>query len=282
LELTPDDFWVAIAQGISKHLVENSEKYRNQFVNHEGKKTLQVFVEKYGIIPKNKENQKGWPLAIREMISKIKSDVKTEIVDLLTEPFSTTGPIEQTVLDGTLMESLKNYYEYKFSLMCGIPEVILHGTVEDYQSIIERILKFQKLFPDFNWWLEKLVPHIEEIISSIRGKPNKDWWEKICHSKGGGSDLSVLSGWLADFIPYIRDGKGVLQPAKQDHMHYCQGLINGIDFSDLEEAITQTEFILDDNGTEYKMMLVAGFLGVSQNPQTKSLRPVLGWLTYYL
>jgi len=282
LELTPDDFWVAISQGIAKHLLANSEKYRTQFVNHEGKKTLEVHVEKYGIVPKNKENQKGWPGAIREMITLIKGDVKTEISDLLSEPFSTTGPIEQTVLDSTLMESLKNYYEYRFRFSCGIPEVILHGTVKDYQSIIERILKFQKLFPDFNWWLEKLVPHIEKIIDSIQEKPNIEWWNQICHSKGGGSDISMISGWLADFIPYCSDGKGGIIPARKDYRHYCQGMINGIETSDLEESITQTEFILDDRGSEYKMMLVAGFFGVSQNSITKALRPVLGWFTYYL
>ena len=36
LELSVEDFWVAIAQGVSIHLNENAEKYRELMVSHEG------------------------------------------------------------------------------------------------------------------------------------------------------------------------------------------------------------------------------------------------------
>ena len=55
--------------------------------------------------------------------------------------------------------------------------------------------------------------------------------------------------------------------------------MNGIDFADFNEAVTQTNFTLDDNGRETQMTLIAGFLGIGQNPITSALRPVLGWLT---
>ncbi len=54
---------------------------------------------------------------------------------------------------------------------------------------------------------------------------------------------------------------------------------HGIEFSDLNEAVTQTDFILNDNGHKTKMKLIAGFLGIGQNPETGALRPILGWLT---
>ena len=53
----------------------------------------------------------------------------------------------------------------------------------------------------------------------------------------------------------------------------------GIDFAQFNEAITQTDFILNDNGYKIKMKLIAGFLGIGQNIKTGALRPVLGWLT---
>jgi hypothetical protein len=61
--------------------------------------------------------------------------------------------------------------------------------------------------------------------------------------------------------------------------NYFQGLINGIEFGDFSESVTQTDFILDDNGHETKMKLIAGFLGIGQNPKTGALRPCLGWIT---
>ncbi len=58
-----------------------------------------------------------------------------------------------------------------------------------------------------------------------------------------------------------------------------KGLINGIEFGDFNESVTQTDFVLDDNGHETKMKLVAGFLGIGQNSTTGALRPCLGWIT---
>ena len=55
--------------------------------------------------------------------------------------------------------------------------------------------------------------------------------------------------------------------------------MNGIDFEDFNEAVTQTNFTLDDNGHETQMKLITGFIGIGQNPITSALRPVLGWVT---
>ncbi|CAF4906351.1 unnamed protein product, partial [Rotaria magnacalcarata] len=46
-----------------------------------------------------------------------------------------------------------------------------------------------------------------------------------CHSVGGGSDISMLAGWLADFVPYISDGTGHYRKARCDHHHYTQVFI---------------------------------------------------------
>lgn len=44
LHLRPDDIWLAVAQGVSAHLShgENAEKYRNVFVDHQGKQGIVV------------------------------------------------------------------------------------------------------------------------------------------------------------------------------------------------------------------------------------------------
>jgi hypothetical protein len=60
---------------------------------------------------------------------------------------------------------------------------------------------------------------------------------------------------------------------------YFKGLINGIEFGDFSESVTQTDFVLDDNGHITKMKFIAGFLGIGQNPTTGALRPCLGWVT---
>ena len=42
LVLSPDMFWLLIAQGFAQHIDQNAEAYRAQFVNHQGKKAISV------------------------------------------------------------------------------------------------------------------------------------------------------------------------------------------------------------------------------------------------
>ncbi|UJR35163.1 hypothetical protein I4U23_027931 [Adineta vaga] len=286
LELSVEDIWVAIGQGISIHLNENAEKYRELMVSHEGKKTLTLPVDSLrvpdSVRPKNGNKSVpgiDWSAAVSQMGLLIRRDMKADLAAIITTPFSGTTPVEQAVFDCTLMDSVKSYYDFRFSLCCGIPKVTLRGSPADFQQVIDRINQLRMIFTDFHWWLDALLPHLKELKSSAEGKPNVKWWQKICHSVGGGSDISMLAGWLADFVPYTSDGKGHYRKARRDHHHYTQGMINGIEFGDFNESVTQTDFILDDNGHETKMKIIAGCLGIGQNPNTGALRPCLGWTT---
>lgn len=208
LELSVEDVWVAIAQGVSIHLNKNAEKYRELMVSHEGKKTLILSVDSLRI-PDSARPKNGnksipaidWPAAVRQMGELIRSDMKTDLATLLTSPFSSTTSVEQAVFDCTLMESVKAYYDYRCYLSCGIPQVTLRGSPEDFQQVINRVNQLRSIFVDFNWWLDALLPHLQQFKASAEGNPNIDWWQKICHEVGGGSDISMLAGWLADFIP---------------------------------------------------------------------------------
>ena len=208
LELSVEDFWVAIAQGVSIHLNENAEQYRELMVSHEDKKTLSVSVDSLRI-PDSARPKGGnksvpgidWAAAVRLMGQEIRNDMKTDLAALLTTPFSATTPVEQAVFDCTLMDSVKNYYDFRFCLECGLPEVTLRGSPDDFQQVIDRVNQLRAIFTDFNWWLDQLLPHLQQLKASAEGKPDVDWWQKICHRVGGGSGVSMLSGWLADFVP---------------------------------------------------------------------------------
>jgi hypothetical protein len=208
LELSVEDFWVAIAQGVSIHLNENAEKYRELMVSHEGKKTLTLPVDSLRI-PDSARPKGGnksvpaidWSVAVRQMGVLIRNDMKTDLATLITTPFSTTTPVEQAVFDCTLMDSVKSYYDFRFSLCCGIPQITLRGSPDDFQQLIDRVNQLRAIFTDFHWWLDTLLPHLQQLKASAQGKADIDWWQKICHRVGGGSDISMLSGWLADFVP---------------------------------------------------------------------------------
>lgn len=49
LHLRPDDIWLAIAQGVSAHLLyqDNAERYRDKFVDHQGQEDIVINVNHY-------------------------------------------------------------------------------------------------------------------------------------------------------------------------------------------------------------------------------------------
>jgi hypothetical protein len=67
--------------------------------------------------------------------TQIKEHNRQEIHSLLTERFSTTTTASMTASEITLMSSMKNYFSYDMHTECGIPNIILKGTEEDWVSL---------------------------------------------------------------------------------------------------------------------------------------------------
>jgi len=207
LEFSVEDIWVLIAQGVSIHLNENAEKFRHLFVSHDGKKTLELIVNDF-LIPKEKRASGrslsipavDWPVAVRRMCELIKADMKTDLASIITQPFSETTPVQQAVFDASLMDSVKAYYEFKYSVSCGIPQVTIRGSSDDFQLVLDRLNQLKVIFSDLHWWLDPLISHVAKFKDSVQGKPDIDWWRKmVSRNEMSGSDK--LTGWLVDFIP---------------------------------------------------------------------------------
>jgi len=87
------------------------------------------------------------------------------------------------------MGAFKKYFNYPMLLPeCGIPYIILEGRI-DYKSIKEKAGKLRKY--DFEWYIDRIIPHIEKIIEAKRGKIDTDYFKKIFRSDyaGGGDHI---------------------------------------------------------------------------------------------
>jgi hypothetical protein len=277
LELTPDDIWTLIAQGIAQYLggsPEKAELHRKKFVKHKGKKQLVVKVGP-GVLnePGSPQNADGWPQVIKLFGEAIKVSEQSNLSTIMTEPFSTSGPIEEAVAAATLMETMKNYFEYKAIFLCGIPWIMLHGSIADYESIQGRLAKLKSLFPDFAWWLDTVARHVGKLKQTIEGNPDVDWWSKTIFKEPLGSGgQKKLSGWIGDFVPY-----GFQRGQRVENRN------GAIALDDLSYGVSITDVILQNgySSEDWHIKVLSGFLGASQNEQTLSLRPALGWITYY-
>jgi hypothetical protein len=206
IKVSPNVIWQLILNAFSRHVDNNSEKLRNKFVNFEGIKDLNVV--KVGTL---KDIYKYEKEIIEELVQKISQNVGSQLVDALTPNFSTTT--NESLIAGkvSLMSAFKRYFRYHGSmLVCGIPYILLEGTLEDWEKILEK-LKFLSKYEFSNKKMEK---DIEEIINTKKGKINLDFWRKIIMEikkedgdwKGCGSEgEDKITGWIYDFYLNLGD-----------------------------------------------------------------------------
>ena len=148
-----------------------------------------------------------------EMTKQIQKNLIDETVrDWILPSFSTTTQNDIVVCSVVMMAALQNYFSYKFTLCCGLPEVTLLGTTNDYINLKERVdvlKKYDLGDGKINKWHSLLSEICDELINTSKGNPNMEFWNTICHRSGGGSGPSYLCGWISTFCCFDEKGNWI-------------------------------------------------------------------------
>lgn len=233
LKIRPDDIKLQILTIISICVNNNPEKFRNYFVDHEGKKELTV-----------KSNVFSADYFCGKFAELLEENIKDkEFAQHYMTKFSTTNQIISTVNNITLMNTLKEYFSYSMELSCGIPAVILEGTYEDWIKLNESYQFFKKIFAETelkDWFhhfdkvmelfmmmrkppqteLEGIFGRLSNTIYGLFTNANdynvnknnmtyiKEMWKRVIsyipQGSGGGK---ILGGWVRLFVPYNSSNK---------------------------------------------------------------------------
>jgi hypothetical protein len=269
LVIRPDDVWIAIMTQFVTYLDAHAEELRARFVNHKGQKQLEV-------------NSDGTLLTAdyvglcSSMIDQISSHIKDpKVRDWAIPSFTTSTTIDKMAGAIILMAGMKEYFRYKFSLLCGIPLVTLEGTVEDWENIEQRasqLTLYDNKDKYMTQWYALLSPVLAEFTQSVRGKPNLEWWQKVCSRHGSGSGPRYLSGWVTTFCVFSDGGKWAA--SEPDDAEPTPWLY--IDTNDLPNGCVKVDVLINDNGTEYNCELVAGHDHIAI-PDEFTVQPSVGW-----
>jgi hypothetical protein len=275
LVISPDMIWLLICQGFSQHVNNDPEKLRAQFVTHAGKKELVVYVDPREFIKGRADNpfQKVFPAFTRQ----IEANTLAKIHDIVTAPFSTTGPVEKAAFEITLMDAMKSFFSYTMIVICGIPQITLEGSVQDWQAVLARTKKLRHY--QLDWWIDELIPVLEEFVMARAGKVNRSFWNSIYFYHAPKSsmpcspDRPFVYGWIIKFFPYLPGG--LKNPFLQD----ARNMKDGLKIREFHTGVSSTEFTWIDRvrNEKYDMEFLAGFIGIDQDDQTKALRPEIGW-----
>ena len=272
LVISPDDVWIAITTALSRYINAHAEEMREIFVSHQGQKEIEVF----GVGGIRSAN---WEALITQISEQIALNTKNDVQKWIEPDFSTTTELIKTVGSIVLMGAMKKYFSYKISLCCGLPEVTMLGTLEDWQQIREkadRLLEFKQ--ETLRKWHEVLVPILDELIHSFSGNPDKDFWNRIAHETGGGSGPSYLCGWILTFIPFDCNDRYYLNDSETIKTTKKYGKL---DTDDVPASAVSVPVKIDDNGKKYKTTFYAGHLFATVGATPVSIQPYLGWVMFH-
>jgi hypothetical protein len=287
LVLSPDMLWLLVAQGFAHHVNANAEKLRPLLVKHSGKAVIAV--RRDGFHKGSPENP--WPEVFGEFTDRIREHVGAATYDLLLPTFSTTGPVERAAAQVVLLDALQSFFSYEFTTWCGIPQVVLEGTADDWEELAERVHGLGRF--GLEWWTEPLAPILSEFAAAAWGcQPNRRFWQSL-YKQDGGSGGPYTTGWLTAFFPYLKDGQtgqvtrqnpwlagggqelqDLLYPSPEcDPDRYGHGPTTAV----FPGGLARAPFLWNYLGHDYEMEFLGGFVGVRQDPKALRLRPEIGW-----
>ncbi|MGB1015876.1 MAG: DUF4419 domain-containing protein, partial [Nannocystaceae bacterium] len=192
-----------------------------------------------------------------------------------------TGALERAVSQLVLMDAMQGYFKYEMLSLCGIPRITLTGTAKDWRELHTRARMFGEY--ELGWWIEALDPILAHFVAAAEGRVDVNHWSTIYKLKDD-SGGPYLSGWFHVLFPYLmqRQSSGQRELVPNPHLkNWHAGMRanfgGGPTTVELPGAVSRVPLRWRYFDTVFDMELLAGFVGVHQEPDSRELSPRLGW-----
>ncbi|WP_299552191.1 DUF4419 domain-containing protein [Seonamhaeicola sp.] len=306
IAISPDDLWLLICQGFSEHIKLYSEDFKDIFGVDE-RQTIQVRRDDFVIGDDN-----PWEDVFPEFSKKIAQSINEDLYSNIILNFSTSTKKEINAFEIAFMDSMSSYFDYEFITICGIPEIEIRGTIEDYHKIINALEGLKKY--NLDWWINAITPKINKIIETLKGEANFEFWNSI-YKENDECGGPIITGWIADFFPYLKtrclERNGVMD--YDEHPNSKLQVLKTTDiedasFDDYEKHNIHTVLIKNPRLTDYndyplkldnfpsglstvpfkwqyfdkalEMNFVSGFIGIKESELNNTLNTDINWIVY--
>ncbi|MES2554802.1 MAG: DUF4419 domain-containing protein [Bacteroidota bacterium] len=296
LVLSPDDIWIQIALGVSLHINEHFDALQSRVVKSAEREELVVRMD--DLVNLKEEN---WQQLIDTFALMAQQKTTDDFYSTMLPEFSTSTPETKTVLHTILLSSLKEVISLRGASGCGIPNVILLGTREDWVKLLQHVEQLDKY--DLQFWTTELKPILQEFINAFDGKPDRAFWQRMYKYRIEYNKIQ-MNGWLSKLFPYFTksewmrddrldayieshpeageaDGVTITHYYRNPYLSGNDYLHNSIEIRDLPDAICEIPLIWnnfysnDPAEQEQQLTLCAGFIGADQ--QDLALKPHAAW-----
>lgn len=263
LTLSPDMIWVLISQGFMTHVHQNKDSLQHVLLGTHEKIELHVTRDNFD----KRTLHNHWENIFSEFRRQIGKHVGNEFVEKLAPIFSTTKNVETAVYYISIMDGMQSFFNYKKTSRCGIPMVYLEGTPQDWELLRKKVEGLRGY--NIDWWIDSLIPTLDEFALASKGEVNVDFWKSI-YKRDGKSGTPDVTGWINDFFPYIFQEEGQLTANHEPEKPLFT--------SSFTSGFSSSPFSWAHDGSTYQMRCLGGFVGMTYSKKTDSFRPKISWM----
>ena len=285
IKLRPDDIHIMIELIIGTCMANNAEKLRDVFVAHKGKKKIIVTLFSDFNIDR-----------ITSLFQQsIKNEIKNpEFADKMICNYSSSNHVTHAVSNTLLMNTMKEYFEYSYMCLCGIPYAVLEGSIADWEKLKNFYDFLKPIFGDTE--LKDWFRHFDIIMDmfmemrqsqengEIQASPRiAKLWERVIsfvpHGSGG---QTILGGWVRLFMPYGTNKKPIrglddpiieclnheIEPEYSGNCYMNQDILQAFymasGWSNIPSSCLATPLnIINESGVKYSAEIFSGFFDPS-------------------
>lgn len=243
LVLDPKYFLILFQANIINLINGNPGKYRNKFVNFEGKEKISTVVDKF-----DKNNVIYF---IDKLFNVVSEKINMDIKDNWTSNFTTSTLNDKLVSYVGLLSMMKNYFEYGMIILCGIPKFIIKGNQNDWKNLYNKIkffLNFDNSIEKFNFWINEILNIIKKFINLFDGG-DKLFLKNICNKIDNGCGRQYLNGWISLFNAIDSNGNFIYG-----------SLENKLGIEDIISNSFNFSINVNNNGNEFEVILNGGLM----------------------
>jgi len=265
LRTSPDDWFFPVIRRIAQEVDENALHPEVEAYLGRGRPKSELRVN----------FNRGFDKMFEELSLQIsKNLVTSEYAKVFEANFSTTTPNDRLVSQLILMSSVQKYFNFNTYIACGIPEVELLGTEEDWRNLIVKLQDIKKVLSPIAGPLGNITSYFDDIVAPVYqnllntflGKPDKVWWNDIVLRQAKVEQVCTKlkkvverwDGWLVEFLNGEKN---------QEMRDIASGLLT------VPLKVDNTMFNIS-----YEATLVAGQIGFSLHEETVPVvEPFAGW-----
>jgi hypothetical protein len=267
LTLRPEVLMHLIVNEIATTVKMHPEAYRGLFTTSPDKQRIDVRHDGLRL----GDPKSPWHEAIAMFSPKLRELVPPGIMDHMLPSFTTATVETQTASLVAFMAAASPFYDYHVHTRCGIPEIRLAGTPDDYRKMLNAAAQLSEVFrPHLGRYFDHLLPVLTTLTSQADGAPvDEAFWRSIYKFESS-SGTAAFNGWSAAFVNYVNDAQRNLLVEKPADVFDWQNPGSGWGMRGLQSGSVPSQICTAPFQWHYfnetkKMLFAAGMLAVDEH-----------------